>query len=241
MSRIAGVDSCSWGWIAVLEHTSVKRPTREYLLCPTFEQLVTRTPGVAIYAVDIPIGLPETGRRQCDGEARRRLGAPRASSVFTAPTWSAARELLSKPAIDERNVGSGQGRTSQQLCAILHRINEVNELLMRRTELGERVFEIHPELSLQAMNDGSPMRFRKRTPKGTKEREDVLRTSGLHESCDSAWGRFLPNRYVRKDDVIDAHAALWTARRIAADEAETFPADGSRPVGGNGLQMLIWI
>jgi predicted RNase H-like nuclease len=48
-----------------------------------FAEVLARlqTGSLAAVAVDIPIGLPATGPRSCDVEARQRLG-PRRSSVF---------------------------------------------------------------------------------------------------------------------------------------------------------------
>jgi predicted RNase H-like nuclease len=44
----------------------------------------SRRRGPEVVAVDVPIGLPERGSRDCDVEARRLLGV-RSSSVFPAP------------------------------------------------------------------------------------------------------------------------------------------------------------
>jgi predicted RNase H-like nuclease len=44
--------------------------------------------GLAVVAIDIPIGLPDTGRRQADLEARAVVG-PRWRSVFLSPVRAA--------------------------------------------------------------------------------------------------------------------------------------------------------
>ncbi len=60
---------------------------------------------IEVIAIDIPIGLPETGPRECDVLARRLLGRARASSVFPAPI----RAVLG-------------AKDYQQACAIRHKI-----------------------------------------------------------------------------------------------------------------------
>ncbi len=240
MNRIAGVDGCGWGWFAVLEDRGGHQDRFEYLLCPTFEQLVLRAQGVTVLAVDIPIGLPCTGYRQCDVEARSLLGR-RAACVFWAPVWEAVKDGMSYERAASLNE-AGQGcLIAPPAFAIVPKINEVNDLLMRRADLRGIVYEVHPELSLRAMNSGRTMTHGKRTSEGIEEREDVLETHDLKASYVSACDEFLPNNYLRPDDVIDAHAALWTARRIAADEADRLPEDQSKPLSANELPMLMWI
>ena len=74
-----------------------------------------------IVIIDVPIGLPETGRRACDLEARTRLGR-RWMTVFTG----ARRPLLSMANWKEANAWAkrdGEG-VSLQLWNILPKIQE---------------------------------------------------------------------------------------------------------------------
>ena len=62
---------------------------REHRICTDFRQVLDLEPKPSVVAVDMPIGLleePSSGGRECDKEARRLLGTPRRSSVFTPPT-----------------------------------------------------------------------------------------------------------------------------------------------------------
>ena len=73
--------------------------------------------------IDIPIGLPDSGWRERDCNARRMLGPTRGKSVFTG----ARRPLLS---MANRECAHAWGRThvlgvSVQLWAILAQIREV--------------------------------------------------------------------------------------------------------------------
>jgi predicted RNase H-like nuclease len=73
-----------------------------------------------------------------------------------------------------------------------------------------RVLECSPELSL-AVVSGAPMAHPKRTPEGRAERVAVLTAAfpGLSLRARGAAGH----------DVLDAHACLLTARRVAAGQA----------------------
>jgi hypothetical protein len=82
MPNIAGVDGCRAGWIALIECTETRSITARVFL--TFRDLVTALDAIVI-AIDIPIGLTDSGARQCDHLARRHLGSKRGSSVFPAP------------------------------------------------------------------------------------------------------------------------------------------------------------
>jgi predicted RNase H-like nuclease len=52
---------------------------------PGITSLTETLPDAAILGNDIPIGLPESGRREADLAARPRLGARRNSVFFTPP------------------------------------------------------------------------------------------------------------------------------------------------------------
>src|SRR5687768_4415737 len=79
--RIAGVDGCRGGWIAVWACESTVRA----FIAPSVAALFGRLGPNALVAMDIPIGLTDIGPRSCDVAARKFLKAPRASSVFPAP------------------------------------------------------------------------------------------------------------------------------------------------------------
>jgi len=76
MSELVGVDGCAEGWIFVVEAGG---PLKVGIV-PHLESLLDRVTNSAIVAIDVPIGLTECGPRECDVEARRMLGSPRASN-----------------------------------------------------------------------------------------------------------------------------------------------------------------
>jgi predicted RNase H-like nuclease len=159
--------------------------------------------------IDIPIGLTASGPRSCDLEARRLLG-PRRSSVFPAP----AREVLRAWSYEEACAISRRvnGRAiSKQLYNILPKICEVDRLLSAPSSRPRHLFEMCPELSFATIT-GHPMPHNKRTPEGRAERMEALRlpfgdVTSLVER---------PPTGAAPDDVFDALAGAWTARRYAA-------------------------
>lgn len=114
---LAGADGCKTGWLCLLAE-STNAPLTAFI-APTFQTLVDRLPQGGILAVDIPIGIPDCGPRQCDIEARRQLG-PRRSSVFPAPI----RAVLESPSYEQacatRQAIDGK-RMSKQAFAITPR------------------------------------------------------------------------------------------------------------------------
>jgi predicted RNase H-like nuclease len=154
---------------------------------PTFAEVLTLTDGVI--AVDMPIGLPDHGRRACDALARARLG-PRRSSVFPVPVRSA---LAASSFADVTGL-------SIQGWHLVPKIREVDACWE------PRVRECSPELSF-AVLAGAPMTHNKRTPEGQAERLAVL-----GDVVTKARG-------AATHDVLDAHACLRTARRIADGDA----------------------
>lgn len=89
MYMICGVDGCRRGWVAVfMELESGQVTWRNF---ETAQALFNCDQNPQVIAIDIPIGLPDRGLRQCDQAARLMLGSGRASSVFPAPNSPCSR------------------------------------------------------------------------------------------------------------------------------------------------------
>jgi predicted RNase H-like nuclease len=223
-----GVDGCPNGWVAV-EADGRRWQARVF---PTFGEILGAYAGAAAVGVDIPIGLPGDGRRQCDGLARARLGSRR-SSVFPAPS----RRLLEvvADAVDYREanrrcwerLGHGIGA---QTFNIFAKIREVDALMTPARQL--RVREVHPELSFTAIRGDASCRFAKRDLAGRDERLLALR---VH--FDGLAATPTPPRGAKLDDLLDALAASWTAGRFARGHAESVPA--APALDPRGLRMEI--
>ena len=109
--------------------------------------------------IDVPIGLVEKGEdgRPCDTAARRVLGFPRASSVFSPPARSSLtapnREVASE--INYRLTGK---RISAQTWRIVPKIREVDDFLRATPQALPRVREVNPEVLFWGLNGGLAMR-----------------------------------------------------------------------------------
>lgn len=164
---------------------------------------------LAAGAIDIPIGLASGGPRQSDIEARRRLG-PRRSSVFPAPVRSVLDATTYEEACILSRAACGKA-ISKQLFNILPKIREVDEV---QTSLRQRrLVEMCPELSLAVLT-GAPMAHAKTTAAGRAERLRALGAVFGPEEIEHHVRRPPPG--ARADDVLDAFAGAWTARRFAA-------------------------
>jgi hypothetical protein len=105
---LAGVDGCRGGWIAVIDDGG----RLESRVFADWLRLMLEFQRATLIGVDIPIGLPGRDSRQCDIEARRRLGPPRGSSVFPAPVRGVLTDGLSyQEASDLHRRIDGRGLT----------------------------------------------------------------------------------------------------------------------------------
>lgn len=233
---LAGVDGCRSGWFVVLCQGCMFPPRAlRFSLCHKFSDVLALRERPRVLAVDIPIGLlatPQRGGRACDREARRMLGGPRRSSVFTPPTRPALKGRSYREAIRLNRQG-----LSLQAFGILAKIREVDQAL--GTADKRRVYEAHPELAFAQLS-GAAMRYNKKTTAGRAERERWLRRHySTHYMAPGELRTRFGFRAVATDDILDAYALAWTAARIARSRAIRLPA-GCPPRDARGLPMEIW-
>lgn len=166
-------------------------------------------PAFAI-GVDMPIGLPERGRRTCDLLAKERLGRAHARVFLTPPRAVLETGTHREASALHRTLVDGAGM-SVQTWHLLPKVAEVDDLAD-----DPRLVEVHPELSFAALA-GLPPRSAlpsKRTPEGRAARIDVLRR----------WLPFLAADEVPAgDDFPDALAVAWSATRWLAGRADVLP------------------
>jgi predicted RNase H-like nuclease len=235
---LAGVDGCPIGWVAAFV-----RPTGdavEVRILPRFADILAAAP--AIMAVDMPIGLPERagyGGRAAENAVRPLLGA-RQSSVFTVPSRAAIAATSYWDACAVALATSDPPRkVSKQLFMLAPKIREVDEALRAEKVAAERVFEVHPELAFWRMTGGraldEPKKVKGRPYEpGLALRRRLLIDAGLSAAAVNA----SPPRGAGADDLLDALACAFVARRIRAGLAEPFP--NPPPRDACGLPMAIW-
>jgi len=154
--------------------------------------------------------------------------------VFPAPI----RPILAATSYAEgsaaRRAAEGKG-LSIQAWGIVPKIREVDAFLRADSSARERVHEVHPELCFYFMAGKRPMGFGKKKADGRAERIALLRKH-FGTAVDSALTD-LRQSGCAADDLLDAFAALWTARRIRAGTAVSLPA--TPPIDAHGLRMEI--
>ncbi len=232
MTWLAGVDGCRKGWFRVCRDSDSQEIRFDVL--ETAEELVSTLPCPIVVAIDMPIGLPEAGARECDVAARQLLG-PRRSSVFRAPIRPSltATSRLEADSITRSVEGKG---VSAQAWGIYGKVKSVDCALANDAKLRSAFCEVHPEVSFLAWNDRQPMAFSKKKREGRRERA-VLAEAWLGEGILARARGGELRKHLADDDILDAIAALWTAHRIASGAAETLPE--SPPRDRAGLPMRI--
>jgi len=210
-----GVDGCRSGWQCAwlaADGWNLRR-------IPTFDEVLVAFPEEAVLAVDMPIGLPDEGFRECDLLARALLGRF-ASRVFLAPPRPClgARTPTEFQAIHRRLTGKGAG---VPVWRIVPQILELDRLL--GPELHGRVFEAHPELAFQALA-GTPLPS-KHTPEGLAARRRVL---GL-----------APHERPTTDDDLDAMVLSLVARLFVQGRTRTLPALPRTDALGKPMRIVV--
>lgn len=234
MAHITGVDGCKGGWIAIRKETvSGEISTEVYA---SARRLVEESSEHDVLAIDIPIGLTDSGPRQCDVFARKMLGAPRGSSVFPAPIRPAlaAKDRQEADSISRSIDGKGVGA---QTFAIYWRVREIDELMRKDERARQRVYEVHPELCFMAWNEGKPISKSKRSHQGMEIRLGLVDAYFGEGTAEAAREKHRAS-LVADDDIYDAFAALWKAERIRSGQAEVIP--DPPPVDSMGIRMGMW-
>ena len=228
---VGGADGCPAGWILVTRAADGAISSR---LCASAAELIDASRALDALAVDIPIGIPEAGARECDRATRTAIGARR-SSVFPAPVRAALDATGYRDASDRSFAAHGK-RLSQQAYNIIPKIRDVDRALRADARAAERVHEVHPELSFLLLNDGAPMSFAKKRAEGRDERRRLIEREfpGAFSEVRARWR----SAQAKDDDLLDAFSALWSAGRIATGRVLALP-QGVAPRDAVGLPMVI--
>jgi predicted RNase H-like nuclease len=208
--RVAGVDLARGGLaVVVLEDSRVVDAYR----CDTFADALLVD--AEIVAVDIPIGIPESGTRRADEEARKFVG-PRSSSVFATPIRAALEAATYAEARGAATAATGRS-VSAQAYALGRRILELDAY----AHDDARVIEVHPEVSFRELAH-RPLLSKHRSH-GLAERRALLQQAGIEVPAAAP--------RIAEPDLLDATVAAWSARRYARGEALPLPQDHRERIG----------
>ncbi len=215
-----GVDGYPRGWVAArMTHDDVTWHT-----CPVHD--IGRLLGDdVVVGIDMPIGLAETGWRECDLLAKAVLG-PAGSRVFMTPPRGVLELGLAAPneqvqALSRQLTGQGTSRQAMGLAERILALDLALDLALAGTRA--TVVEVHPEVSFAELA-GRPLASKK-TARGVGERLAALRSwlPRIDEVLSDA-----PSD-VPTDDALDALIALWSAERWRDGWARTLPPGTSVP------------
>jgi predicted RNase H-like nuclease len=221
MDTVLGVDACKTGWVGIAWTGDAVTPH----YAPTIGELADAAGPLSVIAIDIPIGLPDRGFRRADQLARDFI-RPRQSSVFQTPVRATLgiRQHNRANTVSVEHTGLG---LSIQAFSLLPKIEEVDSWLPKAPS---RVVEVHPEVTFRQLA-GRPLPPKK-TWAGAEQRRELLEHMGI-----TLTGSLGEAGKAAVDDVLDAAAAAWTARRVHLGTALPFP---NPPEVFDGIDAAIW-
>jgi predicted RNase H-like nuclease len=229
------VDGYPRGWIAAV----VGDGSPQWLQAPVgqFRSLVddclAKPPARSAMAVDMPIGLADQGWRECDLQAKARLGRAHARVFLTPPRGV----VQMGPKAPNEQVQSrcreltGKG-ISRQAMALAPRILDVDACVP-----DSRIIEAHPELSFAAM--AGEVLASKHRPEGIAQRIEVLADAWATSTGMGDMESWLARRPadVPIIDALDALAVAWTALRHLSGLSQPTPSEP--PIDARGIPMCI--
>ena len=221
-ASVTGVDACPGGWVAVTLADGAASVT----VARTLDAL----PLGEITAIDMPLGLLAAGWRTADLLARRALGR-RGSCVFAIPPRPVWRQQCYADANRCCRELTGRGMSAQAwgLRAKLLEADAFRQAVGAKAGLAPAMYEVHPELAFAALSGGAPLADTKHSEPGRAIRRALLAEAGLT----------LPPRVpgAATDDLLDAAAVAWSARRIAAGVAVTLADPAQRADDGGEIAI----
>lgn len=211
MTRVLGVDGARGGWVAAsVEVDRTSGRTADVAFRALADIAAALATDAAAVGVDMPVGLPDTGRRECDLIAKALLGRAHSRVFLTPPRTVLEAADYAAALLVHRRLVDGRG-LSVQTWHLVPRIREVDAVA------GDpRLVEVHPELSFAAL--AGQVLGSKHTAAGRAQRLAVLQAwvPGLGESIPLPAGR-------TAIDALDALAAAWSAARWLAGIARSLP------------------
>jgi predicted RNase H-like nuclease len=234
-ASVTGIDGCAGGWVAVTLYGDADAgapPAVSVTVARTLDGLglALGIDGGGVIGIDMPLGLLAAGWRTADLLARRALGR-RGSCVFAIPP----RPVWEQPAYANANQScrelTGRGMSIQAWGL---RVKLLEADAFRRAALpplckAPPLYEVHPELSFAALGGGTPLADSKHTRAGLTIRRALLAQAGI----------VVPPRVpgAAEDDLLDAAAVAWSARRVAVGAAVTLSDPAQRADDGREIAI----
>jgi len=220
-TEVTGVDGCARGWIAVtLSSPAAASATVRVAVAATLDGL----PLAGVTGIDMPLGLVAAGWRDADLIAKRTLGG-RGVTVFAIPPRPVLECLTYAEANRACRDLTGKG-LSVQAWGLRRKVAEADEF---RRRAAVPLHEVHPELAFAALAGGAPLPDSKHTKAGLATRRALLADAGIA----------LPPKVLgaAEDDLLDAAAVAWSARRIASGDAVVLTNAAQRADDGTEIAI----
>ena len=229
---VLGVDGCPYGWVFVAlsydesqSHSGVVKTIDDLLSGPGRD--------ASVIMIDMPIGLKDLGKRQCENDARQFLGKRR-SSIFPSPR---RRMLEFDHYADANQWGKDHGAgLSKQSWNILHKIRELDQVMTPTLQCKAK--EAHPEVAFTRLK-GMPCDNPKKHALGKAERLKALADNNFPVSPEDLYLKLMKHhraKDVKRDDLIDACALALTGTAFMKGEHVRF-ADDNKDAHGLSLEI----
>ena len=227
--RLAGIDGCKGGWVAVVTDGDDLSSARLCLADTLSDLMIGQAVDFAI--VDMPIGLSNGPDPRDVETGMRLLLRGKTSSVFSTPCRQALFEFdyFEASAINRDVLARGLTKQTFMLFPKLREVDQTVRMLGQ-----DRIREGHPEVSFAVLS-GAPVLSKKRTPVGAADRVAILARHGLEA------GPLLaakPKAMCATDDVLDAAALLLSAQRFARRHRITIPPTPQRDSAGLEMSVI---
>ncbi|WP_328809529.1 DUF429 domain-containing protein [Rhodococcus sp. NBC_00294] len=211
---VAGVDGAAGRWVVARLYEGRVSLT----LVDTVAAVLDTTRDCAAVGVDMPLTVPDAGVRASELQVRTFLG-PARSSLFPTPVrdavWAASWEDAC--VIARARTGKAISKQSWYLTDHIRAWDAADPDIAR-------VIEVHPESSFRALAPATRFTSKKRA-RGIAQRLQALSVMVDVPALLEATSAIEDGPAM--DDVLDAVAAAWSARRWLGGEALEF-GDGTR-------------
>ena len=229
MTRVAGIDGCRSGWVAVIADDD--RPHHARVAPVRHIPRLLQEEGIDFALIDMPIGFVDGPEPRDVDSAMRSFLKGKSSSVFPTPCRAAldAYDYWDATEINEKSLSR---RLSKQTFMLFPKMREIDEAVR---EVGQaRLREGHPEVSFAILN-GAPVLTRKRNKDGIADRTRLIASAGM-----PAEDLLKTHKLgaVAEDDILDAAALLWSAARFVQGLHVTFPPQPSRDAAGLEMSVI---
>lgn len=205
---VAGVDGAGGAWVVA----RLRGRDLQLSVSRSVDDVLASTADCVVVGVDMPLSVPEDGYRTGEVALRSFLGSARSSLFFTPVRDAVESETWEQACVVSRaRTGKAISKQSWYLTAYIREWGAA--------ALDDRVIEVHPESSFRALATTTEFTSKKRA-RGIAQRLSALSAVVDPATIVAATAGLDDGPAI--DDVLDAVAAAWSARRWAAGTARVF-------------------